>query len=200
MKQIILFTMLLLLSACESKLACPVCKGEGSVNVYGEEQQCLTCRGEGKLSKEDYNTALNNLIRTRQMSPIQGGTGQSQGDMVPCPFCNGKGDNGSSSCGFCGGSGRVSAAAAAQGRHVIGGGSVQDFYPSSTSPSSGNKNSNSSADRSCHYCHGTGDCQHCKGIGLVEYESSYSLDQGVMKCPICKGTKRCNVCNGSGHI
>jgi hypothetical protein len=35
---------------------------------------------------------------------------------------------------------------------------------------------------------------------LVEYESSYSLDQGVMKCPICKGTKRCNVCNGSGHI
>lgn len=192
--------MLLLLSACESKLSCPVCKGKGSVNVYGEVQQCLTCRGVGKLSKEDYKIVINNLMRMNQMAPNSGGGGQNQASMVSCPFCNGRGINGSYSCSFCNGSGRVSAAAAAQGRHVIGGGSVQDFYPSSSSSSSSGRSNRSSSGNSCHSCHGTGDCQHCKGIGVVKYEGQYSLEQGLMKCPICKGTKRCNVCNGSGHI
>ena len=50
--------------------------------------------------------------------------------MEPCPFCFGRGSNGGYTCGFCNGAGQVDAVSAAQGRHVMSGGSVDDFYPS----------------------------------------------------------------------
>lgn len=200
MKQFtLLCLMILLLSGCESKHTCPICMGEGSVIVQGEEQQCLGCKGEGKLSDEDFRKVCNMLERLRKTYPNTVEPHSNVEPMSTCPFCNGSGVNGAYTCGFCNGVGQVSASAAAQGRHVVGGGSVNDFYPSSSS-NSGNGNVPSSSDRSCHSCNGTGDCQHCSGIGVVEYDGQYNTEGGLMKCPVCKGTKRCNVCHGSGHI
>lgn len=186
--------------SCESKKTCPVCLGEGSIIIYGKEQQCLTCNGKGKLTNEEYKSICNILNKLKQTNPRNNNINSDLEQMVTCPFCNGCGTYGTYTCGFCNGAGKVPASAASQGRHVIEGGSVNDSYPSSSSNKNNNKNNRSSSDNSCHYCHGTGECQHCRGTGLVEYEGHYNTEGGIMKCPICKGTKKCNVCYGTGHI
>lgn len=197
MKQMVLLCFVtLLLMGCEGQKTCPVCLGEGTVNVYGEEQRCLSCEGDGKLSEEEYETVCDMLDKVRHMNQSNGNAYSNERAMATCPFCNGRGTAGGVVCGFCNGVGQVEASAAAQGKYVIGGGSTRDLYPSSST----NGNDASSSDQACRYCHGTGDCQHCKGVGLVGYDGEYNTEGGVMKCPICNGTKRCNVCHGTGEI
>ena len=203
-----------LLVGCESKIGCPACKGEGKVIVYGEECRCAGCNGKGNLTNEEYKELVNKVNRMKQMrqsdsgvnrmicpykrrqleqsASDEGNVRQSQEPMEDCPFCSGCGNNGNGSCGFCNGTGRVSSSSAAQGRHVMGGGSLNDFYPPSTSDRSNNQ---SSSGNGCSSCNKTGDCQYCHGLGVVEYDGQYNTEGGCMKCPICKGNKRCNVCN-----
>lgn len=197
MKKSILFCLMMFLLGCESQKTCPVCQGEGSVVVYSEEQACLSCEGDGKLSEGEYEVVCNMLERLRQADTNAGELYSNEEAMATCPFCNGSGTSGGGICGFCQGAGQVVPSMATMGGHVVGGGSVNDFYPSSSSSNDGGMDDNSS-NSSCRYCHGTGDCQHCKGVGLVTYDGEYNTEGGVMECPICKGTKRCNVCHGSG--
>lgn len=219
MKKFYCFIMAIsLLIGCESKIDCPVCKGEGKVLVYGEECRCAGCNGKGSLTNDEYKELVDKVNRMKQMRQSTSGTNrmispytrrqleqsasdegkvkQSQEPMEDCPFCNGRGSNGNGTCGFCNGEGQVSQSAAAQGRHVIGGGSLNDIYPSS---SSGGSNTHSSSGNGCSSCNRTGDCQHCNGLGVVEYDGQYNTEGGYMKCPICKGNKRCNVFNRIGN-
>ncbi len=114
--------------------------------------------------------------------------------MEPCPFCGGSGGAGNGlACGFCGGRGEVSAAAAAQGRHVMNGGSVSDFYPSGSS-SSGSSQQSGPRDRMCPSCDGSGVCPVCRGNGEVTYYGNTSV------CDFCYGGGRCPKCTGHGTI
>ena len=55
MKKFYCFIMAIsLLIGCESKIDCPVCKGEGKVLVYGEECRCAGCNGKGSLTNDEY--------------------------------------------------------------------------------------------------------------------------------------------------
>lgn len=195
MKKIFYFIMAIsLIIGCESKIDCPACKGEGNVVIYGEERQCAACNGKGSLTPDEYNELVNKVNRMKQMRQRaldENNSRPSQETMETCPFCNGS--NGSTTCSFCNGTGLVSSSAAAHGRHVIGGGSLNDIYPPS---SSGGSNSQSSSSKGCNSCNHTGDCQYCHGLGVVEYTGQYNTEGGYMKCPICKGNKRCKVCNG----
>lgn len=192
MKQLSIIVVLSIFFSCENKVTCPICEGVGSLFVYGEKQQCLTCNGSGKVTKAEYVATIEAIKKMDLTTPDGLVEEQYEDDMEDCPFCNGIGTNGSNTCGFCNGLGQVSSSAAAQGRHVIGGGSVEDFYPST---SSGSSNS-STPSRGCKSCNYTGDCQHCQGAGVVAYKGQYNTEDGYMKCPICKGNKRCNVCHG----
>lgn len=118
---------------------------------------------------------------------------QQSSDMETCPFCGGSGNG----CGFCGGSGQVSSEAAAMGRHVRGGGSVNDFYPSGGAGNGNGSNSNSSGtrDRICPMCGGDGRCPVCGGRG----ENSY-YGERPRPCPKCYNDGRCPKCMGHGTI
>lgn len=182
-----------LLFGCSSKnKRCPVCMGEGSLVVYGTKEVCISCNGEGMLSNEEYVQVLRMLKDMETENSTNADNIYDSEELETCPFCDGRGSNGAYTCSFCNGAGQVTASAAAQGRHVRGGGSVKDFYPSTTSGSSSNSSTTSRGCKSCNY---SGDCQHCQGVGVVYYHGQYNTEDGYMKCPICKGTKRCNVCN-----
>ena len=120
--------------------------------------------------------------------------------MEVCPFCGGNGSgcgfcNGSG-CGFCGGRGEVSAAMAAQARHVIGGGSVSDFYPvgGGSSDGYGSQPGSGRRDRMCPACDGRGTCPVCRGTGEVTNYGYTSV------CDYCYSSGRCPKCMGNGLI
>ena len=187
-----------LMCSCGNRKECPVCMGRGEVNVYGEVQTCLTCNGEKTLSDEEYEKAVEMISSFRQMIEDGGNMSGAQPvqteQMEPCPFCFGRGSNGGYTCGFCNGAGQVDAVSAAQGRHVMSGGSVDDFYPSldddfDASPSSGGGRS-----RVCPTCNGTTRCPVCRGLGETSYYGHTS------PCNYCYTDGRCPKCMGEGLI
>lgn len=114
--------------------------------------------------------------------------------MAVCPICNGNGKSYGTTCGFCNGTGEVSAVAAMQLRHVISGGSISDFYPSSGGASDGNQGSSGPRDMMCPACDGKGTCPVCHGIGKV---SNYGY---TSVCNYCYGEGKCPKCMGRGLI
>lgn len=121
-------------------------------------------------------------------------TSREREPMESCPFCGGSGNGyGGSVCGFCNGVGEVTATEAAQGRHVMSGGSVSDFYPSGGS-SSGSSSQSGPRDRMCPACDGGGRCPVCRGNGEVSNYGNTSI------CDYCYGQGECPKCMGHGTI
>lgn len=115
--------------------------------------------------------------------------------MEPCPFCFGKGSrSGGHTCGFCNGAGQVDAVSAAQGRHVMGGGSVDDFYPSLDDDNDVSPSSSGGRSRVCPTCNGITWCPVCKGLGETSYYGHTS------PCNFCYTDGRCPKCMGEGLI
>lgn len=147
--------------------------------------------------KVEYSTAYNTPTPTYTVSDDNEAedTGSDESEpMASCPFCGGSGSGpGGGNCGFCGGSGEVTAVEAAQGRHVMNGGSVSDFYPSGGS-SSGSSQQSGPRDRMCPACGGGGVCPVCRGNGEVINYGNTSI------CDYCYGEGRCPKCMGHGTI
>lgn len=192
------FAIVFVLGSCDSRHNCPVCVGKGSVIVYGVGAQvCVVCKGKKKLTDNEYESVIM-MIESIQQRNQQGRRVSTSKRMKICPFCNGVGsDSGlGSTCGFCNGVGTVSSESAMQGRHVMQGGSVNDFYPShSSSKSDYGSYSNSSRlkSRICNSCNGTMRCSVCGGTGETSYYGS-----SPRPCSYCYADGRCPVCMGEG--
>lgn len=193
-KTLFLLLTLLLLVGCESKRTCPLCRGVGTVEIFGEDLTCSLCNGEKEVSEDDYERFMETDEAVRESLRDH----RSRGNATePCPFCGGQGSSYGSTCGYCGGTGRVSSDAAARGGHVVGGGSVRDFGRGSEDASSDNAGRPASAprDRICPTCGGSSRCPVCNGAG-----ESTSYGGSPRICQFCYGQGECPKCMGNGTI
>ena len=55
----------------------------------------------------------------------------------------------------------------------------------------------SSNERKCISCHGTGKCHSCAGNGMRFYDNG--MGQYLGKCTICNHSGKCDLCNGTGR-
>lgn len=193
------FVFAFVLSSCDSKHDCPACMGKGSVTVFGDTQVCAACNGKKKLTDDEYKSVIMMLESIRQGNH-QGRNRNQAKRMETCPFCNGSGTSAGvgSTCGFCNGAGRVSSESAMQGRHVMQGGSVKDFYPSQPSSRSeygSSSNSSRVKSRICPSCNGSTRCPVCGGTGET---SNYG--SSPRPCSYCYADGRCPKCMGKGVI
>lgn len=113
---------------------------------------------------------------------------------VTCPVCHAQQAN----CGFCQGTGAVSPDMAAMMRHIMSGGSLNDFFPagSGTTGRSGNqRNAGSpSSSRLCPTCGGKETCPVCGGSGEVINYGETSI------CNFCYAEGKCPTCMGEGRV
>lgn len=182
------------------------------VSTLSGMKTCPACGGEKKVSEEVYEAVKEDISNMMQQNTTPSMNGGQSSQNVRCPMCSGSGVfptyGNSSTCSGCQGTGVTTPEKTAKLRQALqqvdqmtgdggyGGTSIDDGNYGGGSVSG----SNSSSNRSCHSCGGTGDCQHCHGVGVVEYEGQYNTPDGYMKCPICHGSKRCNVCHGRGSV
>lgn len=116
---------------------------------------------------------------------------ENSSDAVICPVCHAQ----RSDCGFCQGSGTVSPDMAVMMRHIMSGGSLNDFFPAGSSSASGNhKSTGSPSSRLCPTCDGKENCPVCGGLGEVTNYGETSV------CKFCYSKGTCPTCMGKGTI